>query len=289
VPKFVVRGHIAAKTPPGRISHAALGQGVCAITAAQPCAHAAPALTAAPLRCNAESFSARLSSAHRRADAHPTVPRRELSRLSRPVHTVRQDAACACVARLGDPSALRFAYLAAARSCPRLAPSSRHLAPVSPRLSKSKLRVGAARWLCSGYRPAGSVWLGGYDRGLLTPARCADVPPPESEAGQPARGERANTLESAPLAGSDDTVGGRAASRRCHGFAQSCGWRWSFDRGRSDPCSRHQQGSCGRYACVSVRELPQKGLRPGGDRPLSQLQKNQSSPVVLRENTTIMY
>ena len=50
----------------------------------------------------------------------------------------------------------------------------------------------------------------------------------------------------APPVGSDDATGGRAVSRRCGGFAQSCGWCCSFDRARSDPCSRHQHGSCGR-------------------------------------------
>jgi hypothetical protein len=50
----------------------------------------------------------------------------------------------------------------------------------------------------------------------------------------------------APPVGSDDAAGGRAVSRRCGGFAQSCGWCCSFDRARSDPCSRHQHGSCGR-------------------------------------------
>ena len=170
-------------------------------------------------------------------DGRATVPRRERSRL---VRTARQDGACA--ARLGVPSALRSARLAAARSCPRSAPSG----PASPCLSKKQLRVGAARWLCSGYRPEGYARLGSYDRGLLTPARCADVPPPAREAGHTARGERAKTLNSAPLAGSDDAEARCAASRRRRGFAQGCGWRWSFDRGRSDPCSRHQQGSCGR-------------------------------------------
>eukprot|EP01046_Picozoa_sp_COSAG06_P024645 COSAG06_NODE_2021_length_7833_cov_3.800233_3_plen_215_part_00 len=121
-------------------------------------------------------------------DGRATVPRRERSRL---VHTVRQDGACA--ARLGVPSALRSARLAAARSCPRSAPSG----PASPCLSKKQLRVGAARWLCSGYRPEGYARLGSYDRGLLTPARCADVPPPAREAGHTARGERAKTLNSA--------------------------------------------------------------------------------------------
>lgn len=57
----------------------------------------------------------------------------------------------------------------------------------------------------------------------------------------------------APLIGSDDAEGRRAASRRCGGCAQSCRWHWSLDRGRSDPCWRHQQGSCGPVSRVSVR------------------------------------
>ena len=58
-------------------------------------------------------------------------------------------------------------------------------------------------------------------------------------------GGRLDWAPRASLAGRDDAEGRRAASRRPCGFAQSCGRRRSFDRGRSDPCSRHQQGSCG--------------------------------------------
>jgi hypothetical protein len=48
-----------------------------------------------------------------------------------------------------------------------------------------------------------------------------------------------------PLAGGDDAEKWQATRQRSGGFAQSCGWRWSFDKGRSDLCSRHQQRSCG--------------------------------------------
>ena len=58
-------------------------------------------------------------------------------------------------------------------------------------------------------------------------------------------GGRLDWAPRASLAGRDDAEGRRAASRRPCGFAQSCGRRRSFDRGRSDRCSRHQQGSCG--------------------------------------------
>jgi hypothetical protein len=53
---------------------------------------------------------------------------------------------------------------------------------------KKQLRVGAARWLCSGHRSERSVWLGGYDRVLLASAGGADLPHRASAAGQTGRG-----------------------------------------------------------------------------------------------------
>ena len=50
---------------------------------------------------------------------------------------------------------------------------------------KKQLRVGAARWICSGYPPEGSAWLGHYNRMLLTPARCAELPPAARGSGRP--------------------------------------------------------------------------------------------------------
>jgi hypothetical protein len=119
---------------------------------------------------------------------------------------------------------------------------------------KKQLRVGAARWICSGYPPEGSAWLGHYNRMLLTPARCAELPPAARGSGRPGRGERAEARHNAPLVGSDDAEGRGAAGRRCCDFAQSCGRRRSFDRGRPDLCSLHQQGSYGRFCCVFVRD-----------------------------------
>ena len=115
---------------------------------------------------------------------------------------------------------------------------------------KKQLRVGAARWLCSGHRSERSARLDRYVRDLLAPARCADLPPAAREAGQHWPRRRLFASESAPLAGSDDAEARRAASGRSGGFAESCGRCRSFDRGRSDLCSRHHQGSCGRFACV---------------------------------------
>ena len=125
--------------------------------------------------------------------------------------------------------------------------------PLAPDRVKKQLCVGAARCLPSGFRSEVSAWLECYDRVLLAPARCAHLPPRARESVQPGRGGRAKSPHNTPVAGSDDAEARRAARRRCRGFAQSCGSRWASDQGRSDPCSRHQQGSCGRYACVSVR------------------------------------
>ena len=131
---------------------------------------------------------------------------------------------------------------------------SRHGPLVSVLLNKAAARaVGMARSLGSGHCPERSAWLGHSDRVLLTPARCADVPPLARASGQPGRGERARRPQKAPLAGSDDAEARRAAGRRCGGFAQSRGRRRSFDTVRSDPCARHQQGSCGRRFVRQVR------------------------------------
>ena len=95
---------------------------------------------------------------------------------------------------------------------------------------KKRLRVGAARWLRSGHRPERAVWLGGCVWVLLAPARGAKLPPTAREAGQHwprrASGDGRQTVEMS----SDGAEAHRAASGRCGGFAQSCGWCWSFDR-----------------------------------------------------------
>ena len=131
-------------------------------------------------------------------------------------------------------------------------------------LEKMQLRVGAPRWLCSHARAEGSVWLDRYDRTLLRPSRCTDRPTPARVSGQPGRGGRAKRPQSAPLVGSDDAEGRWAASRRCRGFAPSCGRRRSFDQGRSDLCSRHQQGSCGSsFVRVAPRSRPIRELFEG--------------------------
>jgi hypothetical protein len=119
---------------------------------------------------------------------------------------------------------------------------------------KKQLRMGAARWLCSGHRPERSAWLDNSARVLLTSARRPDVPHPTREAG-PSWSRRASRGAShPPLAGSDDAEARRTASGRCGGSAQSRGWCGSFDRWRSDLCWRHHQGSCGPFSARPVRE-----------------------------------
>jgi hypothetical protein len=130
---------------------------------------------------------------------------------------------------------------------------ARWIAP-SPDLVKKQLRMGGARRLCSGHPPERSAWLESYGRDLLTPARCAERPTPAREAGQHWLRRASGMQSGAPLAGSDDAEARRTAGGRCGGFAQSCGWRWTFDRGRSGLRSLHQQGSWGRFSCVSVRD-----------------------------------
>ena len=136
---------------------------------------------------------------------------------------------------------------------------------------KKQLRMSAARRLCSGHRSERPAWLHHYARDLLTPARCAELPPVAREAGQHWPWRRSFPSKSAPLAGSDDAEARRAASGRSGGFAQSCGRDRCFDRGRPDLCSRHQQGSCGRFArgwdavpAVRVRGLAQQNEQNAG-------------------------
>jgi hypothetical protein len=128
---------------------------------------------------------------------------------------------------------------------------ARWIAP-SPDLVKKQLRMGGARQLCSGHPPERSAWLESYVRDLLTPARCAERPTPAREAGQHWLRRASGMQSGAPLAGSDDAEARRTAGGRCGGFAQSCGWRWTFDRGRSGLRSLHQQGSWSRFSCVSA-------------------------------------
>ena len=133
--------------------------------------------------------------------------------------------------------------------------------------------MGAARWRCPRYCSERSAWLDRYVRNLLTPARCAELPLAAREAGQHWPRRRSFPLLNAPLAGSDGAEARHAASGRSGGFAQSCGWCWSFDRGRSDPRSRHPQGSCGRFARVLSAMLVSGCLRP---RPFHSGQGNSS-------------
>jgi hypothetical protein len=76
--------------------------------------------------------------------------------------------------------------------------------------------------------------------------------------GKPAQAGRGGSSEASHThhwpAGSDDAEARRAASGRCGGSAQSRGWCCSFDRGRSDLCWRHHQGSCGPFSARPVRE-----------------------------------
>ena len=141
--------------------------------------------------------------------------------------------------------------------------------------------MGAARWRCPRYCSERSAWLDRYVRNLLTPARCAELPLAAREAGQHWPRRRSFPLLNAPLADSDGAEARRAASGRSGGFAQSCGWCWSFDRGRSDPRSRHPQGSCGRFARV-LSAMPVSGcLRP---RPFHSGQGNSSCKSFSRES-----
>jgi hypothetical protein len=67
------------------------------------------------------------------------------------------------------------------------------------------------------------------------------------------------------LAGSDDAEARWAASGRRGGFAQGCRRRRSFDQRRSDLCSRHPHGSCGRFARVlSAIRIPSESRSLSG-------------------------
>jgi hypothetical protein len=148
------------------------------------------------------------------------------------------------------------------RWCGRLRPRSASSHPSSTQTAsaheeqmsyKKQLHMGVAHGLGSGHRPGRSACIGSDVRVLLGSSRCADLPPPARGSVLTLSMESVKaSLPVAPLVGSDDAEGRRAASRRCGGRAQSCRWHWSLDRGRSDPCWRHQQGSCGPFSCVSA-------------------------------------
>ena len=120
---------------------------------------------------------------------------------------------------------------------------------------KKQLRVGAARWICSGYPPEGSAWLGHYNRMLLTPARCAELPPAARGSGRPEslpkrattrRWSAVMTPRDAGLRADDAVTSHRAADGAVPSIARIIG--------RPDLCSLHQQGSYGRFCCVFVRD-----------------------------------
>jgi hypothetical protein len=67
-------------------------------------------------------------------------------------------------------------------------------------------------------RAARSAWPGRYARVLLASARCADLPPSARAGGQPRKGCPNLVKASAPVAGSDDAEGRRAAGRQCGDF-----------------------------------------------------------------------
>ena len=90
---------------------------------------------------------------------------------------------------------------------------------------KKPLHRGVARWLSAGQPFERFAWLGCYDRDLLAPARCADLPPVAREAGQHWPRRRSFGNWHVLLAGSGGTEARCAASGRCRGFAQSCVWR----------------------------------------------------------------
>eukprot|EP01046_Picozoa_sp_COSAG06_P036445 COSAG06_NODE_4020_length_4654_cov_2.838419_3_plen_199_part_00 len=144
------------------------------------------------------------------------------------------------------------------QSRPRASPVAE--SPVGQPASKKRPRMGAARGLCTGHRPERSTGLDSYAWDLLAPAGSADLPPSAREAAQHWRGDAAKSLRMAPVAGSGGAVARCAASGRRGGFAQSCSWWWTFDRGRSDLRCRHQQGSCGRFARASSIDRAESGL-----------------------------
>jgi len=117
-----------------------------------PCQHTVAAEKAQPLSA-IRRHSTTVAQAHQPSWAC-SIARSSASRVA----TVRApNAAAYYTPILGVAPALRAARLATARPFRRLAPSRGPRASVA---SKKQPRVGATRWIWSGYRPEGSGWLG---------------------------------------------------------------------------------------------------------------------------------
>ena len=77
-----------------------------------------------------------------------------------------------------------------------------------------------------------------------------------STAGLRNRGEASDARANQCFVGTATAEARSVGSGRSAGCAQRSRWRSSRDRGRSDLCSRHQHGRCGRFSCVSARPAP---------------------------------
>ena len=158
-------------------------------------------------------------------------------------------------------------------------PSAAH-APSAP---KTQLLVGAARWLCSGHRRKRSAWLGNYARALLSQPD-ALICHPLARGIRPTCPRRACPNALRERAGSDD---GRGRSG-CDEPTMMPWLRTELRMAvvlRSRPLGPMLTPPAGELWPLCVR-LQQKAALDG-DRPLSQ--KNESSPIVLRRTTSIMY
>eukprot|EP01043_Picozoa_sp_COSAG02_P054314 COSAG02_NODE_6132_length_3778_cov_194.586794_1_plen_173_part_00 len=95
--------------------------------------------------------------------------------------------------------------------------------------------------------PASPPRLKHRDESLSRPTTCSELPHPASAAGHSRVRDASNRPRHPQLEAATGTVARSPASARSRHFAHRSARRRSSDRGRSDPCSRDQHGSSGRF------------------------------------------
>ena len=131
-----------------------------------------------------------------------------------------------------------------------------------PRLAQKLLRVGAARWLCSGHCSERLAWLGHYDRVLRTQARCADLPPPATTCGQTGRGAPRAPKKTPRDAGprADEVA---ASHRAADGAGPSIEGARTCAHGTSRGAAAVLRACCPRSSCLSRSTSPNQHFQSG--------------------------
>jgi hypothetical protein len=123
-------------------------------------------------------------------------------------------------------------------------------------------------WKCREHRSKRPSWVVSYHRMRHNLTKRAELPhtasPPHHTGCREASSRPHDRIRRFEGGGSAEARG--TASGWRSGFAQSSGRSSSSDQERSDPCSGHQHGCCGRFSCVfAPQQRPESPAgAPGG-------------------------